>query len=58
MAVDPYFQKKVPDITIVPIRYSFLSDSSFAHWILSISYEKVLEAESYANELLGEQVIS
>ena len=32
--------KKVPDLTLVPI---------------SISYEKVIEAEMYSNELLGEQ---
>jgi len=40
MCLEPYLQKKVPDLTIVPI---------------SISYEKVIEAEIYTNELLGEQ---
>lgn len=36
--MNPYFEKKVPDLTIVPI---------------SISYEKVLEAELYSSELMG-----
>eukprot|EP01114_Cavostelium_apophysatum_P016610 TRINITY_DN4768_c0_g1_i2.p1 TRINITY_DN4768_c0_g1~~TRINITY_DN4768_c0_g1_i2.p1 ORF type:complete len:1170 (+),score=311.65 TRINITY_DN4768_c0_g1_i2:168-3677(+) len=40
MSLEPYFQKKVPNMLIVPI---------------SISYEKALEAEAYSNELLGEQ---
>jgi hypothetical protein len=36
---DPFLDKKVPDLSIVPI---------------SISYEKTIEAEVYTNELLGE----
>jgi len=40
ICTEPFLNKKVPDITIVPI---------------SISYEKVIEAELYTNELLGEQ---
>jgi len=42
MCLDPYLQQKVPDITFVPI---------------SISYERVIEAELYSNELMGEQKI-
>lgn len=40
MTLEPFFQKTVPDLTIIPI---------------SIAYEKVLEAEVYTNELLGEK---
>jgi len=42
ICVEPFLQKKVPDLTVVPI---------------SISYEKALEAELYSNELLGEKKI-
>eukprot|EP01117_Protostelium_nocturnum_P019428 TRINITY_DN8428_c0_g1_i3.p1 TRINITY_DN8428_c0_g1~~TRINITY_DN8428_c0_g1_i3.p1 ORF type:complete len:1163 (-),score=522.34 TRINITY_DN8428_c0_g1_i3:54-3542(-) len=42
ICMEPFLQNKVPDLTIVPV---------------SISYEKVLEAELYSNELLGEQKI-
>ena len=37
--MDPFFAKKVPDVTVVPI---------------SITYDKTIEAELYSNELLGE----
>jgi glycerol-3-phosphate O-acyltransferase len=40
ICTEPFLNKKVPDTTIVPI---------------SISYEKVIEAELFTNELLGEQ---
>jgi len=40
--MEPFIQKKVPDLVIVPV---------------SISYEKVLEAELYSNELQGEQKV-
>jgi len=40
--MDPFIQKKVPDLVIVPI---------------SITYEKALEAELYSNELQGEQKV-
>jgi len=42
ICLEPFLNKKVPDITIVPI---------------SISYEKVLEAELYSSEMLGEQKV-
>jgi len=38
--IDPFMDKKVPDLSLVPI---------------SITYEKLIEAEVYTNELLGEQ---
>jgi glycerol-3-phosphate O-acyltransferase len=40
ICIEPFFEKKIPDLIMVPI---------------SISYEKVIEAELYSNELLGEQ---
>jgi len=39
ICMEPFLEKKIPDLNIVPI---------------SISYEKVIEAELYSNELLGE----
>lgn len=38
IVADAYFDKKVPDIKVIPI---------------SIDYEKVLEADTYPYELLG-----
>ncbi|PRP88456.1 hypothetical protein PROFUN_03173 [Planoprotostelium fungivorum] len=42
ICMEPFIQKKVPDLMIVPI---------------SITYEKALEAELYSNELQGEQKV-
>jgi len=42
IALEPFLNRKVPDVTVIPI---------------SITYEKILEAELYSGEMMGEKKI-